>query len=103
MNINETLTLKLADLARLKLTPEETQTFTDQLGKIIGYIERLNEVELTQENGTQVAPLMQPFEWPTALRPDAICDFPPQENGEPRVLKSAPETLYQGFKVPSIL
>jgi len=38
---------KIADLARLELTAEETDLFTDQLSSIIGYVEKLNELDTT--------------------------------------------------------
>ena len=36
---------KIAELARLDLTSEETDLFTGQLSSIIGYVEKLNEID----------------------------------------------------------
>ena len=36
---------KIAELARLDLTAEETGLFTDQLSSIIGHVEKLNELD----------------------------------------------------------
>jgi aspartyl-tRNA(Asn)/glutamyl-tRNA(Gln) amidotransferase subunit C len=36
---------KIAELARLELTAEETEAFTEQLSAIIGYIDKLNEID----------------------------------------------------------
>ena len=36
---------KIAELARLELTTEETESFTGQLSSIISYIDKLNEIE----------------------------------------------------------
>jgi aspartyl-tRNA(Asn)/glutamyl-tRNA(Gln) amidotransferase subunit C len=36
---------KIAELARLDLTSEETESFTDQLSSIISYIDKLNEID----------------------------------------------------------
>lgn len=38
---------KIAELARLELTAEETESFSEQLSSIIGYIDKLNEVDTT--------------------------------------------------------
>lgn len=38
---------KIADLAKLELTDEETDLFTVQLSAIIGYVEKLNELDTT--------------------------------------------------------
>ena len=36
---------KIAELARLELTPEETESFTSQLSSIITHIDKLNELD----------------------------------------------------------
>ena len=36
---------KIAELARLKLTPEEASSFTRQLGAILEYMTKLNELD----------------------------------------------------------
>lgn len=36
---------KIAELARLDLTREETDSFTTQLSAILGYIDKLNELD----------------------------------------------------------
>lgn len=38
---------KIAELARLELTAEETNSFTEQLSAILGYIDKLNELDTT--------------------------------------------------------
>ena len=36
---------KIAELAELELTSEETESFTEQLSAILGYIDKLNEID----------------------------------------------------------
>lgn len=36
---------KIAELARLELTANETEAFTEQLGSILSYIDKLNELD----------------------------------------------------------
>ena len=36
----------VADLARLKLSPEEISTFQKQLGDVLGYVSQLKEVDV---------------------------------------------------------
>jgi aspartyl-tRNA(Asn)/glutamyl-tRNA(Gln) amidotransferase subunit C len=45
MPINKDDVLKIAELARLELTNEETAAFTVQLDAILGYIDKLNELD----------------------------------------------------------
>ena len=43
---------KIAELARLELTPEETESFTNQLSSIITHIDKLNELDTTSVPAT---------------------------------------------------
>jgi aspartyl-tRNA(Asn)/glutamyl-tRNA(Gln) amidotransferase subunit C len=38
----------VADLARLKLSPEETATFQKQLSDVLGYVSQLKEVDVSR-------------------------------------------------------
>lgn len=98
VEVNEQLTRKVADLARLELSDQEVQTFTTQLSKIIQYIESLQKVDVQG-----IEPLTHPLELKTPLREDRVLESPTDEAGKPKVLQSAPDVLYQGFKVPPIL
>ena len=45
MPITRTDVEKIAELARLELTDAETDSFTNQLSAILGYIDQLNELD----------------------------------------------------------
>ena len=47
MPISRTDVQKIAELARLDLTADETDSFAGQLGSILSYIEKLNEIDTT--------------------------------------------------------
>ncbi|HXG65744.1 MAG TPA: Asp-tRNA(Asn)/Glu-tRNA(Gln) amidotransferase subunit GatC, partial [Blastocatellia bacterium] len=47
MPITRTDVEKIAALARLELTGEEVESFTGQLGAILEYIDKLNELDTT--------------------------------------------------------
>jgi aspartyl-tRNA(Asn)/glutamyl-tRNA(Gln) amidotransferase subunit C len=98
VDVNEALTRQVATLARLELSDSEVKTFTSQVSQIIHYTEKLQEV-----NVQGVEPLSHPLELPTFLRPDVVAASPVDSEGKPKVLGSAPEVLYDGFKVPPIL
>lgn len=42
----------VAHLARLDLTPEEQKRFGDQLGHVLGYVEKLKELDVTNVEPT---------------------------------------------------
>jgi aspartyl-tRNA(Asn)/glutamyl-tRNA(Gln) amidotransferase subunit C len=89
MNIDD-----VALLARLKLTDEEKALFSDQLGKVIGYIDKLNELDTSDvEPTSHVLPLKNVF------RDDNVAPSLPREN----ILKNAPESEDGFFRVPKII
>lgn len=47
MPITSADVLKIAELARLELTAEETEAFTAQLGSILDHISKLSELDTT--------------------------------------------------------
>lgn len=48
MPITRTDVDKIAELARLELTNSEAESFTDQLGAILGYMDQLNELDTAE-------------------------------------------------------
>jgi aspartyl-tRNA(Asn)/glutamyl-tRNA(Gln) amidotransferase subunit C len=98
VEVNETLTRKVAELARLELTESEVQLFTQQIGEILKYVDQLQKVMVTG-----VEPLTHPLESAAPLREDVVRVFPADAEGNPKVFGSAPEVLDGGFKVPPIL
>ncbi len=84
----------VAHLARLNLTEAEEQKFGAQLGQILGYIEKLNELDVSQVEPTAHAvPLIN------ITRPDEI--RPSLSNEE--ALRNAPASANGLFIVPKIV
>jgi aspartyl-tRNA(Asn)/glutamyl-tRNA(Gln) amidotransferase subunit C len=98
VDVNDTLTRKVAQLARLELSDQEVQTFTSQLGDILKYVEQLQQVDVQK-----VEPLTHPLDLATPMRDDQVRPSPIDAAGKPKVLQSAPDVLYDGYKVPPIL
>jgi aspartyl-tRNA(Asn)/glutamyl-tRNA(Gln) amidotransferase subunit C len=73
----------VAHLARLALTPEEEQKIGAQLGHVLGYIEKLKEVDVSN-----VEPTAHAFPLVNVTRPDEI--RPSLSNEE--ALRNAPAT-----------
>lgn len=99
VEVNEALVRKVADLARLALTDDEVKLYTEQMKKTLGYVDNLTKVDVTG-----IKPMYHPQEnAETPMREDVVHAFPPSANGKPKIIEHAPETLYEGFKVPPIL
>jgi aspartyl-tRNA(Asn)/glutamyl-tRNA(Gln) amidotransferase subunit C len=90
---------RVADLAHLELTPDETQGMLHDLNAILDYVAQLDELETGS-----VAPLAQVSELEGAggagaLREDAVA---PSLN-RTEVMREAPETDQVFFKVPKVI
>ena len=83
----------VAKLARLSLTDNEIDLYTNQLSKILDYIDQLNEA-----NTEGVEPMTQPIPTINVMREDIVKkQFERQE-----LLKNAPHEEYGFFRVPKI-
>jgi len=84
----------LADLAGLQLTQEEKDLFSKQLDRIIGYVEKLNELDVSE-----VAPTSHTQNLTNALRPD-VCR---QGLNQEEALRLAPDRQGDYFRVPKVI
>ena len=84
----------VAHLARLTLSAEEEQKIGAQLSNILGYIEKLKEVDVTG-----VEPTAHAFPLVNVTRPDEV--RPSLSNEE--ALRNAPSTANGLFMVPKIV
>lgn len=85
---------KVARLGRLDLTDAEIEEFTGQLGAILEYVEKMNELDTTD-----VEPLAHCLPISNVLREDRI----QPSLGTDAALMNAPERDGPFFKVPKIL
>ncbi len=90
--IDRDTVLKVAELARLKLTEEEIELYSKQLKDILEFVNTMNEV-----NTDNVEPFVLEFE-ETPLREDTPGKTLPREEIE----KNAPEFENGFFVVPRI-
>lgn len=86
---------RIAELARLELTPEELDLFTRQLADILGYVEQIRGLDTTG-----VAPTSHAINRPVE-RPDVVVD----PLTRPEALGNAPDAAPEAglFKVPRVL
>ncbi|ANS75805.1 glutamyl-tRNA amidotransferase [Paenibacillus yonginensis] len=84
----------VAKLARLNLTNEEQEKFTEQLNAILQYAEKLNELDT--EN---VPPTTHVLHLSNVMRDDVVQESLPAE----KVFRNAPEEEDGQFKVPAVL
>ena len=92
--IDEAQVRKVAKLSRLDLSDKEIADITIQLSGILGYIEKLNEVDTSN-----VEPLAHCLPISNVFRADKI----KESLGTEKTLANAPQTDKDFFKVPKIL
>ena len=85
---------KVATLARMELTEEEEEQLTQQLDKILHYIEKLNQLDTDK-----VEPLAHVGDIVNAFREDRVTNKPATD----ALLSNAPERDKNFFKVPKII
>ena len=84
----------VARLARLALSDEEKEQMRSQLDRILGYIEKLNQLDTTGVEATShVIPMTNVF------REDAVIPSLPRDEA----LANAPDRLEGFFRVPRII
>ncbi|MEA2098246.1 MAG: Asp-tRNA(Asn)/Glu-tRNA(Gln) amidotransferase subunit GatC [Patescibacteria group bacterium] len=86
----------IAELARIKLTKEEKEEFSDELSDILGYIEQLQEV-----NTDGVEPVSQVTGLVNVLKEDIVknCD----EDSKKKIVENFPEEKDGYVKVRQVM
>jgi aspartyl-tRNA(Asn)/glutamyl-tRNA(Gln) amidotransferase subunit C len=86
--------LKVARLARLKLTDAEIADYTEKLGNVLAYVDSLSEID-TEE----IEPMVHAVELSNVFRRDEVRPSLARD----AALSNAPKTDGQYFLVPQIL
>jgi len=85
---------KVAKLSRLDLTDAEVEQYSDQLSAILGYVEKMNELDTDN-----VEPLAHSLPVTNCFREDVV----KESLGTEKAIANAPQSDEQYFKVPKIL
>ncbi|HEX5651974.1 MAG TPA: Asp-tRNA(Asn)/Glu-tRNA(Gln) amidotransferase subunit GatC [Chitinophagaceae bacterium] len=94
MEVNDKLVEKLARLARLRFEDEEKKAIKNDLQRMIGFVEKLNELDLDT-----ISPLLHMSDEVNVLREDEIKGSVSREEA----LKNAPDHDEKFFKVPKVI
>jgi aspartyl-tRNA(Asn)/glutamyl-tRNA(Gln) amidotransferase subunit C len=94
MSLDPATIRRIASLARIRVEDHEVEPLCHELNGILGWIEQLNEVDVTG-----VAPLTDATHVTMAMRPDVVTD-----GGYPdKVLANAPERIGDFYVVPKVV
>jgi aspartyl-tRNA(Asn)/glutamyl-tRNA(Gln) amidotransferase subunit C len=94
MKITRAQVRHVAALARLELTAEEEERIAGELESILGYVEKLDELDVAN-----VAPTAHVFDVGPAFREDEVLNEPAVEE----LLRNSPDRSQGFFRVPKII
>ena len=94
MKIHRNEVHHVADLARLKITDEQAARLTDEMNRILGYMEKLEELDTSG-----IEPMAHALSLNTPMRADEV--RPSLEPAE--ALGNAPEQDGRFFLVPRVI
>lgn len=69
MTVHEDEIARLAELARIRIAPEQVPALTRRIGDILGMVEQLQAIDTEG-----VAPMTNPLDAVQRLRPDAVTE-----------------------------
>lgn len=94
--INKQEVQHIARLARFNMSQREEEKFTDELSSILGYVEKLKEI-----NVNKIEPTSHPFEIENIKRKDVSRKS--EEEMNQKIIKAAPSQTENYIKVKTIL
>jgi len=94
MSVDIETVRRVARLARIAVTAEEAERMSGELNKILGFVEQLNEVDVTG-----VEPMTSVIPFAIKKRPDVITDGGKAED----IVANAPATAENFFLVPKVV
>lgn len=94
MSIDRDTVARIADLARIRLAPEELERTARELSHILELVERMNAVDTAV-----VEPLSHPLDRPLRLRPDEVTETDRRDDFQ----ALAPETADGLYLVPRVV
>ncbi|MCU0815358.1 MAG: Asp-tRNA(Asn)/Glu-tRNA(Gln) amidotransferase subunit GatC [Cypionkella sp.] len=94
MSINTDTARKVAKLARIRVDEAELPALAEKLSSILGFMEQLNEVDVTG---------IEPMTGVTPMRLKRRADVVTDGNMQAAVLKNAPDAREGFFAVPKVV
>ena len=94
MSISKEEVEKVASLARLELSEPEVEVMAEQMGTVLGYIAKLEEID-----GTNIKPTTHVLDIENSFRDDVMQPSLTQEEA----LANGPDQNGEAFVVPRIL
>jgi aspartyl-tRNA(Asn)/glutamyl-tRNA(Gln) amidotransferase subunit C len=94
MSVDIQTVKRVAHLARIAVTPEEAERMTGELNAILGFVEQLNEVDVSG-----VEPMISVIPIEMKKRPDRVTDGAKAAD----IVANAPATEENFFLVPKVV
>jgi aspartyl-tRNA(Asn)/glutamyl-tRNA(Gln) amidotransferase subunit C len=96
--IDKKIITHIAKLARLKISSEESDYYSDQLSKVLNHFDQISKIDTTGVD-PMVSPLEPEFFSETSFRSDTVH----QKFTAEEMLQNAPDKMGNLFKVPPVV
>jgi aspartyl-tRNA(Asn)/glutamyl-tRNA(Gln) amidotransferase subunit C len=103
MKISREDVVRVAELANLELTPAEVDTYQAQLDQILGYVDKLKEVDVSKVEPMSQVLFPSEHSDSTAAHPELREDVVRPCDYAAVVLAQAPESAKPFFRVPRVI
>ena len=94
MSVDKDVVFRISRLARISVSDDDADNISDQLNRILGFVEQLNEVDITD-----VPPMTSVVSVEMRRRPDIVDDG----NKASEVVSNAPKSDDNFFVVPKVV
>jgi aspartyl-tRNA(Asn)/glutamyl-tRNA(Gln) amidotransferase subunit C len=94
MSVDIETVRRVARLARIAVTDEEAERMSGELNRILGFVEQLNEVDVSG-----IEPMTSVIPFAIKKRPDVVTDGGKAED----IVANAPATAENFFLVPKVV
>lgn len=103
MKISREDVLRVAELAHLGLSPEEIETYRNQLDRILSYIDKLNELDISNVEPMAQVTYSDAAHGASQSHPELREDILLPCNVAEPILASAPDAAKPFFRVPKVI
>jgi aspartyl-tRNA(Asn)/glutamyl-tRNA(Gln) amidotransferase subunit C len=101
MKISREDVLRVAELAHLELSPAEVDTYRAQIDQILGYIDKLNQLDVA--NVQPMSQVIFPGEGSAQAHPELRDDVLVDCNTAEKVFAGAADSQRPFFRVPKVI
>lgn len=103
MKISREDVLRVAELAHLELSAQEVETFREQLDEVLSYVDKLNELDVTNVEAMAQVLFASRAEGANSTHSELREDTVERCDAADSILPQAPDATKAFFRVPKVI